>query len=188
MTCSFEGCDRPRYGHGLCNGHWQQRRRGVPLSTFRPPRGVCKITGCGQQHSAQGYCLWHIRFLYRYGIPPERYEEMLKEQNGVCAVCDLPEKEIDRRTGLIRALSVDHDHSCCPGKKSCGKCVRRLVCGDCNHGLGYFHDDPDRLIAAAMYLVQYQDLLGVSSTLVPPSEPDPGSAPYAGAPHALRRS
>lgn len=33
--CSQEGCGRPHYGKGLCQGHYQQRRRGVPLSPIR---------------------------------------------------------------------------------------------------------------------------------------------------------
>lgn len=39
-TCSFEGCERATVGRGLCNGHWQQQRRGADLSPLR-------ITGRG---------------------------------------------------------------------------------------------------------------------------------------------
>ena len=40
---------------------------------------------------------------------------------------------------------VDHDHSCCPGSKTCGKCLRGLACQKCNQGIGQFGDDPDRM-------------------------------------------
>lgn len=31
-VCTFEGCGRKHKGHGLCNGHYQQRRSGRPLA------------------------------------------------------------------------------------------------------------------------------------------------------------
>lgn len=83
---------------------------------------------------------------YNFNITIEQYGAMLASQNGACAICG----------GVNtngRALSVDHDHACCPGKKSCGKCVRALLCGDCNMGLGKFRDDPELLRAAIEYLV-----------------------------------
>lgn len=64
-----------------------------------------------------------------YSITPERYYRMLLSQGGVCAICKL-EPERGRR------LCVDHDHACCPDKKSCGECVRGLLCVRCNWTLG----------------------------------------------------
>lgn len=69
------------------------------------------------------------------GMTPERYEEMVLEQQGLCAACgDRP-----------RRLCIDHDHT--TGE------VRRLLCADCNAGIGLFRDDPGRLLAAALYLM-----------------------------------
>lgn len=67
----------------------------------------------------------------RYGITVERYDAMLAAQGGVCACCGrVPREE--------RSLAVDHDHSCCPGRTSCGECVRALLCDDCNLLVGRF--------------------------------------------------
>jgi hypothetical protein len=85
-----------------------------------------------------------------YGISLERYRKMDADQGGVCAICRRPPGAL--RKGQVLALSVDHDHSCCPGKRSCGKCVRSLLCSRCNFGIGQFNDDPNLLLLAVNYL------------------------------------
>jgi hypothetical protein len=37
---------------------------------------------------------------------------------------------------------VDHDHSCCQGRRSCGKCVRGALCNRHNLYLGFIEKDP----------------------------------------------
>lgn len=76
--------------------------------------------------------------LKKYGITRQRYEELDVEQGGGCAICGL-------RCATHDALSVDHDHQ--TGE------VRGLLCQNCNTGLGVFADNPERLIAAAAYLM-----------------------------------
>lgn len=75
----------------------------------------------------------------------EDYKNLLIEQRGTCAVCgSIP------RDGL---LVVDHDHNCCPEGRSCGKCIRGLLCRSCNVGLGFFGDSMDALRSASLYLL-----------------------------------
>lgn len=85
---------------------------------------------------------------YKYGVTESDVEAMLASQAGRCPICD---DSITEAT-----CHVDHDHACCPStgstKKTCGKCVRGLLCFRCNTGLGRFRDDPAILIAAARYL------------------------------------
>jgi len=64
----------------------------------------------------------HLKRLY--GLSPEQYDEMLAKQDGKCALCLRPQDK--------KHFSVDHDHRCCQGKKSCGKCVRGILCQPCN--------------------------------------------------------
>ena len=65
-----------------------------------------------------------------------------KEQNGVCAICLCPPK----RNGKKFRLVVDHDHKCClQAIKTCGKCVRGLLCHRCNTVLGFLEPDPHLL-------------------------------------------
>jgi Uri superfamily endonuclease len=73
----------------------------------------------------------------RYGITKLQYEQMLKKQKNVCAICK--QKCLEKAV-----LSVDHD-------KETGK-VRGLLCSRCNLALGLFYHDSKRLTNAARYV------------------------------------
>lgn len=79
-----------------------------------------------------------------HGLTLEQIKELSGNQGHVCAVCKMPSKF---------TLQIDHDHKCCPGVYSCGRCVRGLLCISCNRALGLFHDNPEMLAAAISYLV-----------------------------------
>lgn len=101
-------------------------------------------------------CLHLSRVERTYGISRERYLVMLDEQDGKCGVCRRPEWRTHPKTGRVYMLSVDHDHGCCPGKKSCGKCVRGLLCARCNNVLGHAEDE-GVLGGLQKYLTRYAD-------------------------------
>lgn len=82
-----------------------------------------------------------------FGITIEDYERMLQQQGGVCIICQDPERTRNK------SLAVDHDRRCCPGRKSCGKCLRGLLCQPCNQALGMFFDDVEVLERAIAYLM-----------------------------------
>ncbi len=82
-----------------------------------------------------------------YGITIDQYEEMERQQGGVCAICSRPERAVDRHSQAPRRLAVDHDHST--------GAVRGLLCGDCNKGLGHFADSPEMLGLAIAYLQKH---------------------------------
>lgn len=84
----------------------------------------------------------HLRA--KYGITSAQYTALHISQGGACAICG--------GTNNGRRLNVDHDHSCCPGQKTCGKCVRGLLCVNCNRALGLFQDRPESLEKGAAYL------------------------------------
>ena len=91
----------------------------------------------------------------KHNLSLERYREILAAQDGKCAIC-AADHPADIRA---RRFHVDHDHKCCPGRKSCGQCVRGLLCRACNTALGNFQDDIDRLMSAAAYLMASRDVL-----------------------------
>jgi hypothetical protein len=90
-----------------------------------------------------------IRNISRYGITKEEYYQMFIEQDGVCKICNNPEKEKSR-------MCIDHNHSCCSNEeknsRSCGKCIRGLICFRCNVVLGMVKDNKDILQKMINYL------------------------------------
>lgn len=88
------------------------------------------------------------------GISVARFEEMLNEQNGLCAICNEPETKTGNKSDQPRQLTIDHDHACCPGSRACGSCVRGLLCSRCNLNLGNLRDDVTLLKRAIEYLTK----------------------------------
>lgn len=109
----------------------------LPVEQFNKKRKECR------------QCSRWVKAIARYGMTQEQYNSKLAEQNGSCAICPyIP------RPGEV--LAQDHDHSCCPLDKTCGKCLRALLCDWCNRGLGWFADDSERLVNAARYVEEWK--------------------------------
>ena len=49
-------------------------------------------------------------------------------------------------------LHIDHDHTCCPGRRSCGKCVRGILCARHNLLIGQFENIAPHLTWVVGYL------------------------------------
>lgn len=76
-----------------------------------------------------------------FKLSADEYAALLTFQGGRC-VCG---------RGSRRALTVDHDHRCCAGRESCGRCVRGLLCDACNREvIGRY--GAEQLDALAAYL------------------------------------
>lgn len=92
---------------------------------------------------------WRKSVLKRYNLTLADYDAMLAAQGGGCAICGAKEPG-----GVGKRFAVDHDHACCPERmKSCGKCVRGLLCTYCNLHLA--GEDLQRLRNAVGYLEDY---------------------------------
>jgi predicted ATPase len=79
------------------------------------------------------------KYVSRYNITIEIYDEMFQKQEGVCAICFQKETRKSRKF-----LSIDHCHK--TGK------VRGLLCDSCNNILGRAKDNNLILLSAAHYL------------------------------------
>lgn len=72
---------------------------------------------------------------WRYRLTVDEAQALFERAAGKCEVC---------REDLGDDACVDHDHE--TGR------VRGMLCRGCNLGLGWFRDDPRRLLAAVEYL------------------------------------
>lgn len=82
-----------------------------------------------------------------FNLPYAQYQQMLIDQDYRCAVCAAPESE------QSVSLHIDHDHACCPERsRSCGECIRGLICARCNLALGQVEDSPELLRKMIDYL------------------------------------
>lgn len=140
-----------------CQSNFRLRRNGKP--TREEPR-PCKQCGVDfrQTHGHDQYCsqtcrdarsAWvrrENRLRRQYGVSQAWYEERLRVQGGVCAIC--------RQAGATafngELLAVDHCHN--------SGLARALLCGPCNSILGYARDDPAILRRAADYLAGFSEV------------------------------
>ena len=87
----------------------------------------------------------------RHGLSTDLIAGMVSQQLGLCAIC---------RRALPVIPLVDHDHDMesfhgHPGR-GCPRCVRGLLCDDCNKLLGFAHDSVTTLMHAVEYLVAWR--------------------------------
>lgn len=64
---------------------------------------------------------------YRFNLTEAEWDAKYAAQQGRCAICT-------RKLAKDKA-QTDHFHGCpngCSGSRSCGECVRGLLCHDCN--------------------------------------------------------
>lgn len=167
MTCSVDGCGKKVLARGWCSPHYQRWHKWGDVNAPRRPGGAGRgetVHGTATAHNNHGcrceLCReWHRTYAREwaranperrkatkrknlYGMAPGEYEARLEAQDGVCAVCSAPQDE---------DLFVDHCHAT--------GAVRGLLCRQCNTGVGMLGDDPDRLLAAAAYLLRQVDVL-----------------------------
>lgn len=145
--------DRPHQARGLCKTCYTVWHRALPHAAEAhrkeakrayhrdPERGLARAKK--QQAELRKLTLNQRRnrtLKFRYGITIEDHREMMKRQDGRCALCRREPRS------KLKPLAVDHDHK--TGK------VRGLLCGLCNGFLGKVEADPTILERITPYLIR----------------------------------
>jgi hypothetical protein len=150
LICTVEGCDNLARARGWCSTRWKRWRQTGTTDDPGPAEqftcGRCKkVFPRARYDPAEGYCpkcsrlARNARNRFRaYRIYASDAEAAAARQGDFCAICGVSQDQVKRQ------FSADHDHQ--SGR------FRGLLCGECNLGLGKFHDDPHILEIAAAYL------------------------------------
>lgn len=104
--------------------------------------------------TGEGGKFWTVRCrmcknAHAHGVTVQFILDLQGSEVPECAACGEREKRI----------SVDHDHSHCPGYKGCKDCVRGYLCHECNTAEGLLRT-PQR----ARMLLEYMERISISDT------------------------
>lgn len=115
--CSLESCDKPHYAKTYCRMHYARA-----ITRNNVERSIDSVD-ISKSYFYNGKTTLYTRnrmLMLKYKITLEEYQERTADG---CELC-----------GEISNISyhVDHDHLCCKGQKTCGKCVRGIICHKCN--------------------------------------------------------
>lgn len=151
--CVVNGCNNKHYSLNYCASHYARLQSNaglqpeVPVKVLIYGKEDCNVLFCKNKHKARGLCATHDATKRTYSLTSEQLVEMLSRP---CEVC-----------GATKNLTIDHDHSCCKSRTSCGKCVRGTVCQHCNRSMGQAKDNIQILRSLADYLERYRSNNGL---------------------------
>lgn len=133
-------------------GHKGECRTQAALADHRWQKKTERRRGSREEQLANRR-RWNRTYKFtRLGITEEEFNALLEKQGHACAICRSPFEDGKR-------ICADHDHACCPVQphaiaKTCGKCIRGLLCVKCNTWLGWMEKYGD---LARVYLATVGD-------------------------------
>jgi len=150
----------------ICKSNWQQKSRYAIHAWLEHECVKCKIIKSKNDFTEYDrklnypYCYeCRIKFptnhkikqkhylKIRYSLTPDKYYDMLNNQNGLCAICKKPEKIKKKKSKTTMNLSIDHCHKT--------NMIRSLLCGNCNKLIGLAYESAYILRNAALYLEKW---------------------------------
>ena len=147
LKCKIQGCLRIAQWSFMCRAHAERVHYGIPVDekpfTKRYDGELCLKDSCPEKANSLGYCRTHYTLVSRYGAATLA---LVDEYNlGGCPICKRPAE-------VAGAARIDHDHSCCTDRITCGKCIRGAICNRCNTAMGLFEDQVQIMQEAIGYL------------------------------------
>lgn len=135
---------------------------------------ICK--GCSQELPIEDFPIYKTvsEVIYRRGRCSECYTEQVR--NAPSQTVDAKKAAYVQRTwnmpmesydfilalgcevcGSLEELTIDHDHSCCPGKGGCQLCIRGVLCNRHNLAEGNLRGNPEEAIKLAEYMTRVNE-------------------------------
>lgn len=154
--CAIDDCELLHYAKTYCRVHYTRLTRNGTTDLINDNS---KRYGNEEYEYIREY---HLN--KKYKLTSAKYVEMAKDGCEICGKHALPYKK----------LHVDHDHKCCPvtydeeGRsgwfKTCGLCVRGIVCDKCNQAIGRYErgimrDDYPNKDKIILYVAKYDALI-----------------------------
>lgn len=156
-VCESENCKSANMpGGAFCPKHYDKMKKVVEgiLAPRKAERLVVSAAGVVRAADGNGLRKNNPRSertrgdhrYWRYGLTTEQFDRIKKQQGNRCAICG--------ESGDVKKLHIDHDHACCPSGRSCGACVRGLLCVRCNTALAVI-ENIAFMEAAMAYLADF---------------------------------
>lgn len=133
--CVYNGCkDFPKPKSTFCPRHANLVNASAKYRHHEKIKnGICADHGCHEfvdtgltlcRKHMDNYSVRGRRSRFRYSVENEQKWQDAVDGKISCEFCGLPFNN--------ETPNQDHDHACCPGKNSCGKCLRGIVHPICN--------------------------------------------------------
>jgi hypothetical protein len=143
LPCAFPGCSnmrrraqRARYcdDHATCVDYEVRPKVVVPVECAvcletKPINSKNVYRICPSCHELNGKL---INQAIRHRVDIETLVQWISDPS--CRLCG--QRFYIGRGGSKSAFAIDHDHGCCGGR-SCGSCIRGILCMGCNMSLGH---------------------------------------------------
>ena len=90
------------------------------------------------------------RYKQQYGITINDFKSMIEQQNGKCPLC----KDVMDWDDPAKRPCMDHNHKLSKGDDGF---LRKVLCTQCNLGLGNFRDDSEIMRRSADYIDEHNE-------------------------------
>ncbi len=114
----------------------------------------------------------------QYNLSKAEFLRIIEKQNGRCKICNIVMETFTFKNNMNNTLCVDHCHE--TGK------IRGFLCNCCNRAMGLLGDNPEVLLSAYKYIVQFKQEELLETPGMGNQQPSLGSNTFEGSTTNLR--